>query len=69
VSGRHHSSEGGQSPEDGRQPVTGGARRNDRAGHHRRDRHGPLASRRDAVLRVLMEAYRRDVGPGAFDAR
>lgn len=54
-----------------RNPVTGTVPRHDRPGGTRRDRMGRsvmLASRRDAVLRVLMEAYRRDVGPGAFDA-
>lgn len=54
-----------------RNPVTGTVPRQDRSGALRRDRMGRsavLASRRDAVLRVLMEAYRRDVGPGAFDA-
>jgi hypothetical protein len=59
--------DGGQSPEDGRQPVTGGALRSHRAGHHRRDHHAAFAGRRDAVLRVLLEAYRRDLGPSAVD--
>jgi hypothetical protein len=54
-----------------RNPVTGTVPRHDRTGGARRDRMGRsavLASRRDAVLRVLLEAYRRDIGPGAFDA-
>jgi len=53
-----------------RGPVTGTVPLHDRSRGMRRDRMGrsPVAaSRRDAVLRVLMEAYRRDVGPGAFD--
>jgi hypothetical protein len=53
-------------------PVTGTVPRHDRAGGARRDRMGRSggeASRRDAVLRVLLEAYRRDAGPGAFDPR
>jgi hypothetical protein len=55
-----------------RGPVTGTVPRHDRVSGMRRDRMGrssALASRREAALRVLMEAYRRDVGPGAFDAR
>jgi len=55
-----------------RNPVTGTVPRHDRPGGPARDRMGRSAvptSRRDAVLRVLLEAYRRDVGPGAFDAR
>ncbi len=55
-----------------RNPVTGTVPRHDRSGSPRRDRMGRAtvpASRRDAVLRVLLEAYRRDVGPSAFDAR
>jgi hypothetical protein len=28
-----------------------------------------VAARREAVLRVLLEAYRRDLGPGALDPR
>ena len=59
--------DGGQSPEGGSQPVTGGALRSHRAGHHRRDRHAAVAWRREAVLRVLLEAYRRDLGPSVVD--
>jgi hypothetical protein len=71
-------SHGGQpGEEDGaelgsRNPVTGTVPRRDRSRASRRDRMGRaavLASRRDAALRVLMEAYRRDVGPGSFDTR
>ncbi|HEV7677622.1 MAG TPA: hypothetical protein VGQ42_03550 [Candidatus Dormibacteraeota bacterium] len=53
-----------------RGPVTGTAPRHARHGGVRRDRQGTppgQASRRDAVLRVLLEAYRRDLGPGAVD--
>jgi hypothetical protein len=57
---------------DARGPVTGSGRRRDRVGGMRRGvggRAAAVAARREAVLRVLMEAYRRDVGPGAFDPR
>lgn len=52
-------------------PVSGRARHCERASAVRRGSHSQsaLASRREAVLRILMEAYRRDVGPGACDAR
>ena len=57
---------------DSRGPVTGGGRgRRDRV----RTRPGQPAHgsgylwRREAALRVLVEAYRRDVGPGTSDPR
>jgi hypothetical protein len=55
-----------------RGPVTGSVPRHERSGGVRRTatgRDGGEASRREAVLRMLMEAYRRDVGPGAVDPR
>jgi hypothetical protein len=56
-----------------RGPVTGTVPRHDRAAaglrRDRMGRAGAQASRREAALRVLMEAYRRDLGPGSFDAR
>ncbi|HZS14970.1 MAG TPA: hypothetical protein VFC09_10255 [Candidatus Dormibacteraeota bacterium] len=54
-----------------RSPVTGTSPRHDRVRGTHRDLLGRAAmpaSRRDAVLRVLLEAYRRDAGPAAFDA-
>lgn len=52
-------------------PVSGRARHCERAAGAPRGggSQAALASRRDAVLRVLMEAYRRDVGPDAAEAR
>ena len=56
-----------------RGPVTGTVpRRHDRPGavrHDRMARSSAQSSRRDAVLRVLLEAYLRDLGPGAFEAQ
>lgn len=61
----------GRSPEDSGQPVTSGggqSRRHHAAWRRSDDGRAPVhASRRDAVLRILMEAYRRDVGPSAAD--
>jgi len=56
---------------DRRGPVSGRARHCERAAGAPRAAAGQAgqASRRDAVLRVLMEAYRRDVGPSGFDPR
>ncbi len=54
-----------------RGPVTGTVQRCERgAPGARRGSGAPPSgfhSRREAVLRVLMEAYRRDLGPGALD--
>ena len=64
--------ESGKGLEDAGGPVTGNVRRRGRAtGSHRGAAAAPSAflTRRDAVLRVLMEAYRRDLGPGWLDAR
>jgi hypothetical protein len=55
-----------------RGPVTGSVARHERTGGvpgDRTGRGGGEASRREAVLRMLMEAYRRDVGPGSLDSR
>jgi hypothetical protein len=55
---------------DARQPVTSGGRAGRQHGGTRRGqagRGGGPEARRDAVLRVLMEAYRRDAGPGGLD--
>lgn len=55
-----------------RGPVTGTVpRRHDRPGAGRGDRmgrSGAQSPQREEVLRVLMEAYRRDAGPGSFEA-
>ena len=62
----------GSQPVPGTQRGAGGSRRHERAGGWRRagmGRRSSVAARREAVLRVLMEAYRRDVGRGTLDPR
>jgi hypothetical protein len=70
VTARGHAGEEASQALGNRGPVTGTAPRHEHSGglhHDATGRADGRALRREAVLRVLLEAYRRDVGPGALD--
>ena len=70
MSDRRHGTGTSRSPGDGQVPVMGTPRCRERArasAHGEPGTEASAASRRDAALRMLMEAYRRDAGPGSLD--
>ena len=70
MSDRRRWADAALAPGDGQVTVMGSARRRERvcaSGHGEPRGDSSLASRREAALRVLVEAYRRDAGPGALD--